>query len=44
VVFFALFLLVPDWYTILYALMAAGTLVGVAQRVLWAHHRLATTL
>lgn len=40
VVFFVLFLLIPRWHEYLFATMAIGTLVGAAQRLLWAFRTL----
>ena len=40
VVFFTLFLAFPRWAAPLFALMAAGTAIGVAQRLLWARRHL----
>jgi phosphatidylglycerophosphate synthase len=40
VVFFTLFLALPRWAAVLFALMAAGTALGVAQRLRWARRHL----
>ncbi|MFP4483800.1 MAG: CDP-alcohol phosphatidyltransferase family protein [Spirochaetaceae bacterium] len=40
ILFFSLFLALPRWYVPLAALMAALTLIGVAQRVVWARRNL----
>lgn len=40
VIFFALFLLLPDYYATLFWIMAVGTATGVVQRLVWARRTL----
>jgi len=40
VLFYSLFLLLPDYYPLLFYLMAGATTVGIVQRLRWAHRQL----
>lgn len=40
VVFFALFLLLPSYYPLLFSIMAVATAAGVVQRLIWAYRTL----